>query len=181
MLYHNGEISGLAPTGTYWYTFSHGSIQFFAMDTRFERHQLSGRKGMISTQQEEALKDWLSEHRDAMKFIITAVPFLQHVHLGKSDKWCGDFASAQRDRILEHIGNEQIGRITFLTGDMHASYCARATLGEGVGSAARPRQRPRPLGARRRAGGGRGLQPGRGLVDRDQAGSSGRLPVAEAL
>ncbi|ODT76375.1 hypothetical protein ABS71_03485 [bacterium SCN 62-11] len=101
-----------------YYHFSHGVHQFFAMDTRFERH--NGKREMVSEGQLQALFQWMSEHRDQPKFIITSSPFV----LEKKDaeeKWSSPEFSGQRERILDFMAQNKMEKVVFLCGDIHAS------------------------------------------------------------
>jgi hypothetical protein len=98
---------------------------------------------MIDPPQLERLLAWMLEHRDALKFVVTSVPFVAEVNDAQknaapdwydagearprnpaNDKWSAAQFKAQRDRIIEFIGTEQLERVVFLTGDMHCCYHA---------------------------------------------------------
>ena len=101
-----------------YYHFAHGQNQFFSMDTRFERH--NGKREMVSEGQLEALFQWMSEHREQPKFIITSSPFV----LEKKDseeKWSSPEFSGQRERLLDFMAENKMGKVVFLCGDIHAS------------------------------------------------------------
>ncbi len=113
-----------------YYHFNYGEIQIFCMDTRTERQTKQvardgavKRSMMIDDVQMGHLKRWLTRHRDAVKFVISSVPFVGHVE-NSNDKWCGDSFRSQREEIIEHILVKEISGVTFLTGDMHNSYHA---------------------------------------------------------
>jgi alkaline phosphatase D len=106
-----------------YYHFAHGNHQFFAMDTRFERHNGDGK--MVSEGQLDALFQWMSEHRDQPKFIITSSPFV----LEKKDseeKWSSPEFAHQRERIIDFMAENKMEKVVFLCGDIHAS--AHATM-----------------------------------------------------
>ncbi len=111
-----------------YYSFAHGAFQFFVMDTRSERWATAGegldpdRPRMVSGTQMSHLKSWLDEHRDAVKFIVTSVPFVAEVD--SDDKWSANSYRRQREEILSHLVSKRIGGVIFLTGDMHNSYHA---------------------------------------------------------
>jgi len=117
------EFQNSLSPGTYgdnkqYYTFSHGKHQFFALDTRFERH--NGQRQMISPEQQEALFAWLSQHREVPKFIITSSPFVME-KIDSEEKWSSPEFSAQRHQIIEFLAEQNIDKVTFLAGDIHAS------------------------------------------------------------
>ena len=99
-----------------YFNFSHGQHQFFAMDTRFERRH----NQMISEGQREALFQWLTEHRDQPKFIITSSPFVIE-NVDPAEKWSGPEFSSQRHEIIEFLAKEKLDNVAFLCGDIHAS------------------------------------------------------------
>ena len=110
----------------YWYTFDHGTARFFVMDTRTERLPAEGE--MIGPGQLRALKRWLLDNRNRLKFVVTSVPFVGEVKSPKADKWCDPAYAGQRESILDHLRTHRIGKLTFLTGDMHTSYHATMTI-----------------------------------------------------
>lgn len=120
---HNPKVYG---NQALYYSYSHGGIQFFCMDTRSERvqHQdASTRTMMIDDIQMGHFKRWLTRHKDAIKFVISSVPFVGHVE-NNDDKWCHEDFRDQREDILKHILDKDVTGLTFLTGDMHNSYHA---------------------------------------------------------
>lgn len=127
---HNPDVYG---NQALYYNFNHGGIRFFCLDTRSERIENpdSGRSMMIDDVQMGHFKSWLTRNKDALKFVITSVPFVGHVENNK-DKWCGAAFLTQRDEIIQHVLDRDIKGLTFLTGDMHNSYHAtlEATSGD---------------------------------------------------
>ncbi|WP_208300274.1 alkaline phosphatase D family protein [Prosthecobacter fusiformis] len=119
----------------YHYDFSYGQTQFFVMDTRYYRASGSGQ--MIDPVQEKALLKWLSAHKDALKFIVTSVPFVTEVKTPEADKWCDPAYDGQRGRILSHILSHGISKVVFLTGDMHSALMATLDFTDAAGSTAR--------------------------------------------
>lgn len=112
-----------------YYDFAFGDLRFFVLDTRTERWR-HGASQMIGHQQLDRLLAWLSTHRDAVKFVVTSVPFVTEI-TNTDDKWSSPPYRPQRDRILEHIADEKIPGVVFLTGDMHNSHHAEMTLQRG--------------------------------------------------
>lgn len=115
-----------------YYDFSFAGVHFFVLDTRTERWR-DGQSQMIGEQQLERLLAWLDAHRDGVKFVVTSVPFASEI-INTDDKWCSFAYRPQREQILEHICEQGIGGLVFLTGDMHNSYHAVMTL-RGAGAA----------------------------------------------
>lgn len=114
-----------------YYTFAHGRHQFFAMDTRFERHHRAGR--LVSEGQMQALFQWLTEHRDQPKFIITSSPFVLEKK-NAEEKWCSPEFTAQRHRVIDFLAREKLDKVAFLCGDIHASAHSRMKIEAADGS-----------------------------------------------
>lgn len=113
------------------YTFRRGDAHFFVFDVRTERHK-GDHATMVGAAQLEAFLAWLLAHRDEPKFVVTAVPFLAEVRSG-DDKWCSRSFRFQRDAILEFLAANGVGRLVFLTGDMHCSAHTTLTLARPAG------------------------------------------------
>ncbi|MDE0032411.1 MAG: alkaline phosphatase D family protein [Deltaproteobacteria bacterium] len=127
---HNPDTPGLPRR--YYYDFRCGSARFFVMDTRFRRESKS--KQMIDIAQMSKLKQWLTSDRDDLKFVVTSVPFVGHVRSkrDRQDKWSGRAYRSQREEVLGHIFKHDVKGVVFLTGDMHASYCAKMDISDGT-------------------------------------------------
>jgi len=117
----------------YHYDFSFGKVRFFALDCRFYRYSGSGQ--MIDPEQEAALIKWLSDHKKDLKFIVTSIPFVTEVKSPKTDKWCDKVYDGQRGRILQHLLDQGIEKVVFLTGDMHASLHSTLEVKDDAGRA----------------------------------------------
>jgi alkaline phosphatase D len=114
------------PPPALYYRFEFGGVHFFALDVRSERWKRKDPQ-MIGGQQLAEFLRWLTLHRDEPKFVITSIPFVAEVR-ERDDKWCGDEYRVQREQIIDHLGNNQIGRLCFMTGDMHCSYHMQMTI-----------------------------------------------------
>ncbi len=139
-----------------WYAFEKGSTRFFVLDTRTQR--LDGRMQpaqIIDREQMDALLEWMSDHKDDLKFVVTSVPFVAEIsdegsesaptwsgqadaeraaHQPRNpanDKWSAERFRVQRDRIINYIFDNKIERLIFLTGDMHCCYHATMRIGTG--------------------------------------------------
>ena len=110
-----------------YYYFNHGEIQTFVMDTRSERVSKGATPEMIGRDQMRRVKSWLKRHRDAVKFVVTSVPIVGEPR-NSDDKWNSENYRSQREELFSHILSNEIGGITFLTGDMHTSYHATLNL-----------------------------------------------------
>lgn len=104
-----------------WYRYTDGCCDVFVTDSRTERAVLpDGTAEMISREQMGALKRWLNDSSGRVKVVVTSVPFVPDSASGESkDKWSG--FQRQRIQLLEHIERNQIRRVVFFSGDVHAS------------------------------------------------------------
>jgi alkaline phosphatase D len=117
------HISGI-PTKL-WYTFQDGCCDFFITDSRTERKLDESNRKMISTEQMTALKEWLSDGAEAVKFVATPTPMFPDAESPSEDTWSGFIE--QRNEILNYIQERKIPRVIFLSGDVHCSMCAKLT------------------------------------------------------
>jgi phosphodiesterase/alkaline phosphatase D-like protein len=128
-----------------WFTFDKGATRFFVMDTRTQRFNQRGE--IIDRDQMRALLSWLCKHKNALKFVVTSVPFVAELTVrpaeekldwydpsrnSEQDKWTAPAFRAQREEIIEHINRCGIEHLVFLTGDMHCCYHATMRIGKGA-------------------------------------------------
>mgnify|MGYP002528425316 CR=1 FL=1 len=113
-----------------WYKFRHGKSSFFVMDTRTERYTAFEPGQMISPEQMDSLKQWLTAPGQGAntKFIVTSVPFFPDTRSGSEDKWSG--FTEQRLEILDYIRTEKIAKCVFLSGDVHCSMAGQLKCAE---------------------------------------------------
>lgn len=110
-----------------YYTFSRGQNQFFVMDARTERDPDSGR--LISDDQMQQLKDWMTSHPNQPKFIVSSVPFLAEAkERGEDEIWTSTAYRNQRNEILEFIAQQDLKGVCLLTGDSHTTFHASTEL-----------------------------------------------------
>jgi len=104
-----------------WYKYSDGCCDIFVTDSRTERYfHPDGKSGMLGPEQIRALKRWLNNGSGRVKIIVTSVPFVpDSVSDEYQDKWAG--YQSQRVELLEHIERNQIKKVVFFSGDVHAS------------------------------------------------------------
>jgi phosphodiesterase/alkaline phosphatase D-like protein len=139
-----------------WYSFRKGPARFFVLDTRTQRFDKAPNEQIIDSDQLNALCRWMSEDTTGLKFVVTSVPFVAEINekgaegaqqwSGQveerspkkrqprnfpNDKWSADRFTAQRDRIINYIFDNNIERLIFLTGDMHCCYHATMRIGPG--------------------------------------------------
>jgi len=111
-----------------YYIFSYGNARFFVMDCRTERIGFTaGAERIVGDAQLAALKKWLVDHKTELKFVVSSVPFVMNVK-NDDDKWGASSFRKQKDEVIDHLMKNQIGRLVFLTGDMHSSYHAKMTI-----------------------------------------------------
>ena len=115
-----------------YYEFSFGNVRFFVMDCRTERFgSRSIAPHIVGNQQMSDLKKWMRKYKDDLKFVVTSVPFVMDV-VNDDDKWGAPAFIDQRNEVIDHIVQKQIGRLVFLTGDMHCSYHATMKINDDL-------------------------------------------------
>ena len=127
----DGRIEG-TPT-RFWYTFADGCADWFVMDTRTERVLSGPEPKIVSAVQMQELGEWLLKSAAAtperVRFIVTSVPVFPDFAANASearDKWQG-FAQ-QRTELLDFIRTRKIGKVVFVSGDLHCSFAAQLTV-----------------------------------------------------
>lgn len=110
-----------------YYSYNYAGSAFFVMDVRLER-QMFGKRQMISEEQMEALKNWMLEHKDAAKFIVTPVPFIAIKETFFSEYWSSETYLHQKEELLSFIKINNIGKLVFLTGQGNASLHSTLTI-----------------------------------------------------
>ncbi len=102
-----------------WYSFRHGSADFFVLDTRTERFIENRTPRIIGDRQMRALLAWLLTPTNTIKFVVSSVPMFPDGRTRSKDKWSG--FEAQRLQVLDFIRDHAIKRVVFLSGDVHCS------------------------------------------------------------
>lgn len=104
-----------------WYKYSDGCCDIFVTDSRTERLLVpNGHSEMLNSEQMRALKRWLNDKSGQVKIIVSSVPFAPDSGATEAnDKWAG--FQSQREEILTHIEKNQIRKVVFFSGDVHAS------------------------------------------------------------
>lgn len=112
------QVVGPGGTGV-WRTLSWGqAMDVFSMDCRGERRN----GNYISPEQMTWLKEGLASSTAAFKVILNSVPITDFTGttigaIAAADRWQG--FTAQRTEILDHIANQQIPGVLWITGDFH--------------------------------------------------------------
>ncbi|MDJ0799776.1 MAG: alkaline phosphatase D family protein [Calothrix sp. MO_167.B12] len=107
-----------------WYSFSDGCCDFFVTDVRTERYlsDVENERQIISQEQMEAIKEWLTDNSKRIKFIASSTPLFPDFKEINLDKWSGFLH--QRTELLDFIFANQIEPVIFLSGDVHCSMSA---------------------------------------------------------
>ena len=99
---------------------------------------------MIGSEQMRQFEEWLEEHRDKLKFVVSSVPFVAQVRASSDegrafdkskpgeasrDKWSGKSFREQRESLIDFIHDRRIRKLVFLAGDMHCCYHATMRIG----------------------------------------------------
>ncbi len=109
----NGRLEG-TPTHL-WYTYQDGCCDVFVCDTRTERLLDYENPEIIGPLQMQKLLEWLRDGSERVKIIVTSVPPYESE---SDDKWHGFVY--QRDLIFNCIRENQVKKVVFLSGDVHA-------------------------------------------------------------
>jgi alkaline phosphatase D len=132
-----------------YYNFEYGGFPFFVLDERTQRfkndlpglddNHMLGRPSFDKEDepsQLDRLIAWLSDHKDdnRPKFIVSPTVFVPNPvvttisdrHKEKSDAWSA-FPTTRR-RLLNHIIDNKIQNVIFLSGDIHCSNVARISF-----------------------------------------------------
>lgn len=123
-------LNGNRITGTpthLWYKYTDGCCDFFVTDCRTERYLEDGEREIIGPRQMKELLTWLMDGSGRVKLIITSVPLYESE---SSDKWHGFIT--QRDMLLECIVSNQVQKVVFLSGDVHACMASQLKLDENL-------------------------------------------------
>lgn len=126
---HNPQTFGSDPL---YYTFSHGDVHFFVMDVRTERFEEEPGNQIIDDVQMDRFKQWLLTHAAKVKFVVSSVTFVGEVR-NDDDKWSAPSYIDQKNEILSFLVANNVGRVVFLTGDMHNSFHAQLRASDGNG------------------------------------------------
>lgn len=107
----------------FWFTFRDGCCDFFVTDVRTERTLSDdpAEQLIMSAEQLAALKSWLVDGSELIKFVVTSVPFFPDPLSAsdRKDKWAGSIS--QRGEVLDAIRDNDVRKVVFLGGDYHMS------------------------------------------------------------
>ena len=116
----------------FWYKYTDGCCDIFVTDTRTERTLgKADAREIISTQQMQALKRWLSDGSGRVKIIVSSVPLFPDSSSKKDkDKW--SHFNRQRQELISHISSREITKVVFFSGDVHASFSGELLMPNGI-------------------------------------------------
>lgn len=122
-----------------YYSYNYAGSSFFVLDTRAERYQFvkqEQERQMIGPEQMQALKEWMLEHKDEVKFIVSAVPFITIKETDYSEYWSAEAFISQKEELLSFIRSNNIAKLVFLTGQgnaaLHSKLVLKRTSGENL-------------------------------------------------
>ena len=130
----------LHANGSYWRSYRWGdSVEFFSLDSRHERIDPScalkpgsdeyDENVYIGAEQMAWLKEGLANSTAHFKVIFNSVPITKFPdvwNIALCDRWEG--YPDQREEILDHIADEEIDNVWWLTGDFHCGTVNRIEL-----------------------------------------------------
>jgi alkaline phosphatase D len=131
--FRRGLPQGAGPDGSsIWRQLSWGPVlDVFVLDCRGERRE----GNYISVAQMDWLKAGLSASTARFKIILNSVPITDYTVLfgtaQDEDRWAG--YPTQRSEILEHIRDNAIGGVLWLSGDVHFAQVGRVDPPGGAG------------------------------------------------
>jgi len=115
------------PGGGIWNNYAWGdTVEFIILDSRSERYQ-PDRSYYISQAQMDFVKERLTSSTAHFKVLLNSVPItdMPTGYVGESDRWEG--YDRQRDELLNHITDNDIRNVWFLSGDFHIGMVTRVS------------------------------------------------------
>jgi phosphodiesterase/alkaline phosphatase D-like protein len=113
------------PSGGLWNNYAWGdTVEFIILDSRSERY-VPDRSYYISQAQMDFVKERLTNSTAHFKVLLNSVPItdMPTGYFGESDRWEG--YDRQRDELLNHITDNDIRNVWFLSGDFHIGMVTR--------------------------------------------------------
>ena len=122
----------------FYYHYDYAGNAFFVLDVRAERYQFvkqGQQRQMISAVQMDALKNWMLDHKDEVKFIVSAVPFITIKETDYSEYWSSEAFIEQKEELLRFVKANNLKKIVFLTGQGNAALHSTLTVDTPQGEA----------------------------------------------
>jgi cholesterol oxidase len=120
----------------FYYDFELAGFPVFVCDTRTGR---VGRRRILGNKQFKALTEWLADHRDQPKFVVSpsvVVPYLSDPERAQhSDGWDG--CESQLRGLFSWIAVKGIQDVVFLCGDSHLCNCSEIKITDRSGVVAK--------------------------------------------
>jgi len=119
-----------------WRTLRFGrTVELFLLDVRSERDRDAGH--YISPEQLQWLRDGLSDSPCVWKVVATSVPITDwplawDVLEANLDRWDG-FGGTQREEVIDHIVDNDMRGVMFVSGDLHQTTLSYVDPAEGKG------------------------------------------------
>ncbi len=117
------------PNDRLWRSYTWGeTAEIFILDSRGERKP-STRRGKNAVYLSKAQMDWLKNglknSKAVFKIVMNSVPMtnMPLVWLSQGDRWEG--YEAQRKELLDHLVNNKIQDVWFLSGDFHVGFVSK--------------------------------------------------------
>lgn len=102
----------------FYYSYEHGDVQFFVLDTRTERNRVEGI--MISEKQLKDFFDWLDLYKNSLKIVVSSVPFIVQPRHNR-EKWMDRVFMKQYYKVLNKLVGLGDHKLLFITGDYHSA------------------------------------------------------------
>ncbi len=123
--YWPNPMSGLDADDGIYFNFTLGRVEFFMLDTRYERspnHSPAGpQKVILSPGQWRWLERGLSQSRADFKVVASGMQILSDYH--RFETW--NLFPSERSRLLDFIAANKIGGVFFISGDRHTGEALR--------------------------------------------------------
>lgn len=123
--YWPNPASGLSEQDGIFFKFTFGRVEFFMLDTRYERSPNDAPNGpgkvILSAAQWQWLEQGLRSSTADFKVIASGMQILSDYH--RFETW--NFFPQERARLMDFIREERIGGVLFVSGDRHIGEALR--------------------------------------------------------
>ena len=103
-----------------WFDFSYGDVDFFMLDTRYNREYPKNKDAsMLGQLQKKWLLTKLKSSTATFKVIASSVPWAKNTKPGSRDTWDG--YDNEREEIFAFIENNKIEGVILISADRHRS------------------------------------------------------------
>lgn len=123
--YWANPAAGLSEKDGIYFSFTFGRVEFFMLDTRYERTpnlaEESPDKVILSDTQWQWLEDGLKNSKADFKVVASGMQILSDYH--RFETW--NLFPQQRSRLLNFIREQEVGGVFFVSGDRHIGEALR--------------------------------------------------------